>query len=382
MQENKTKLCHIITQTHFGGAQRYLCDIINNLDDNFEITVVFGEGEDYELDRYIKNKSVKIKKLKYLRRNINLFMDKLAFWELFFFFKKNKFDIIHAHSSKAGFISSIAGKLSGTKKIIYTAHGWVFKEDLSFLKKKFYIFLEKFSALFKTKIICVSKQDYDLAIAKHIAPKNKLELVYNGISEINFLDKNDARKILFKKFKMIDTGQKLIGTISNFYKNKGLQYFIESASILNKKYDNTIFFVIGDGALRKDLEQLIAKNNLKNFLLLGYIDEEPNTLLKAFDIFVLSSIKEGLPYTLLEALEAQISIVCSNLESLTEIIENNQNGLIFDSKDTNDLADKMQTLLDHPDIKEKLKNNNELTLSKFNFQNFIRNIKNIYKYKL
>ncbi|MDD3284448.1 MAG: glycosyltransferase [Patescibacteria group bacterium] len=381
MNKNKTKLCHIITQTHFGGAQKYLCDIINNLDDNFEITIAFGEGKKEELKKYITNKNVKIVKLKHLIRNINIFKDKLAFLELFIFFKKYKFDIIHLHSSKAGFIASITGKLTGVKKIIYTAHGWVFKENLNPTKKQFYILLEKFSSKFKDKIICVSQNDYNLALEKNIVSKNKLTMIYNGIKSKNYLNNEDAREFLFQKINTLDTKQKIIGTISNLYSNKGINYLIESAILLNEKYNNLLFIIIGSGPEKENLQKLIKKNNLKNFFLIGNINNAYKYL-KAFDIFALTSIKEGLPYTLLEALEAKISIVCSNLESLTEIIENNQNGLIYDVKNINDLTDKIQTLLDNNDVAEKLKNNDRLILSKFDFQNFIENIKNIYLNKL
>ncbi len=374
----KVKLCQIITQTHFGGAQKYICDIVNNLDDNFDITIAYGEGSENELKAHITNTNVNFVKLKYLKRDINIFYDKLALWELFFFFKKNKFDIIHLHSSKAGFISSIAGKLAGIKKVIYTAHGWVFKEDLSRAKKIFYLFLEKFSAHFKTKIICVSKQDYDLAISHNICKHKKLELIYNGLDKIDYLDKENARKILFEKFQIADTGQKLIGTIANFYKNKGLKYLIESANILNQKFDNLIFFIIGDGLERDYLEKLIKQYNLKNFFLLGYINEEANTLLKGFDIFTLSSIKEGLPYTLLEALNASNLIVSSNLESLTEVVENNVNGVIFEAKNSNDLASKIELLLTDQELASKLIKNGPNSLEKFNFSNFIDKIKKNY----
>ncbi len=75
--DNKIKICQVITQTHFGGAQKYVCDIVNNLDNNFDITIAFGEGDEQELKKYISNNSVKFKKLKHLRRNINIFRDKL-----------------------------------------------------------------------------------------------------------------------------------------------------------------------------------------------------------------------------------------------------------------------------------------------------------------
>ena len=331
--DKKIKICQVITQTHFGGAQKYICDISNNLGPDFEITIAYGEGNEQELNQYIKtNVPVRFYKLKYLKRNINLFFDKLALWELFFFFKKNKFNVIHLHSSKAGFLASIAGKLAGIKKIIYTAHGWVFKENLNFVKKILYTFLEKFGAKFKDKIICVSQNDYDLALSKKITKKEKLELIYNGFQlTTEFFKTNDARRFLFNQIQIPDNGEKIIGTISNLYKNKGIEYLIESAKILNEKKRNLIFIVIGSGSEEKNLKNLVQKLQIKNFHFLGQINNA-SRYLKAFEIFTLTSIKEGLPYTLIEALYARIGIVCSDLESLSEIILNGQNGVVFEPK--------------------------------------------------
>lgn len=376
--DKKIRLCQVITQTHFGGAQKYICDIVNNLDDNFEITIAYGEGNEQELRNYITNDFITFHKLKYLKRGINLFFDKFAFWELFFFFKKNKFDVIHLHSSKAGFLASIAGKLAGVKKIIYTAHGWVFKEDLSFTKKIIYTFLEKFGAHFKDKIICVSQNDYDLAINKKIVKKEKLELIYNGFQlTTEFLETNESRIFLFDHMQIPDNGEKIIGTISNLYKNKGIEYLIESAKILNEKRKNLIFIVIGSGPEEKNLKNLIEKLQIKNFYFLGQIPEAIKYL-KAFEIFTLTSIKEGLPYTLIEALFARIGIVCSDLESLSEIIINRQNGVVFEPKNTVKLVYAIESILNNPEFTEKIKNNSNLTLEKFNFENFISKIKENY----
>ena len=401
----QVKVCHIVTQTHFGGAQKYACDIANSLGNDFDITIAFGQGQKEDLQKYINNPNIKFKKLQFLTRNINMFKDKLAFYEIFFFCRKNKFDVLHLHSSKAGFIGAIAGRLANIKKIVYTVHGWVFKENLSNIKKHFYIFLEKFSAKFKDKIICVSKNDYELALKNKIATEKKLKLIYNGIkTDTKFLGKQEAKNFIFQLIKKqnpsissdfdlsslevesnkainksidLNENTKIIGTISNLYKNKGINYLISAAKKLNEKYTDLIFIVIGSGPKRKNLENLISKNNLNNFYLLGNIPQA-SKYLKALDIFTLTSIKEGLPYTVLEALEAEISIIISNLDSNKEVIENNQNGLVFEAKNTKDLVYKIQTLINNPSFAEKLKNNTKNSLSKFDFNEFISKIKNIY----
>jgi glycosyltransferase involved in cell wall biosynthesis len=405
IKSKKRKLCHLITQTHFGGAQKYICDIANELANEYDITIAFGEGSADEFKKHLTNPSIKIIQLKHLIRNINIFKDFLAFWELISFFKKNKFNILHLHSSKAGFIASWTGKLARIEKIIYTAHGWVFKEDLNQFKKNFYLFLEKFGARFKDKIICVSEDDYNLALKNKITKEDKLVLIYNGIKmNTEFLNEEEAREVIFDKIRKnnpsndlgfdissletkskkpstnyipLDKNTKIIGTISNLYPNKGLNYLIEVAQKLNIIYQNLVFVVIGSGPEEKKLKDLVIKKNLLNFYFLGKIDQAAKYL-KAFDIFTLTSIKEGLPYTLLEALKAEISIVSSNLTSLSEIIVNNQNGLIFKATNSDDLVYKIQSLLNNQDFANKLKSNTKNSLSKFDFNEFINNIKTLY----
>jgi glycosyltransferase involved in cell wall biosynthesis len=399
------KICHLITQTHFGGAQKYICDIVNNLDDSFDITIAFGEGSVEEFKSHITNPQIKFKKLKFLGRNINIFKDKLAWWEIFFFCLKNKFDILHLHSSKAGFIGAWAGKWAGIDKIIYTAHGWVFKEKISSFKKNLYLFLEKFSSKFKNHIICISQNDYDLALKHKISPEDKLLLVYNGIqTNTQFMEKHEAREFIFNQIRLQDKNQttefniddleinsdkpisryipldentKIIGTISNLYPNKNIETLIHGAPKLNTIYRNLIFVIIGSGPEKEKLEKLVKEKKLHNFYFLGKINQA-SKYLKAFDIFTLASTKEGLPYTLLEALQAQISIICSNLDSLVEIIQNNENGLIFKAQNSDDLVYKIQSLLNNPSLAQKLKSNNGPALGKFNFDKFITNIQNLY----
>ncbi len=409
IKKDKIKICHLITQTHFGGAQKYICDIVNNLNNSFEITIVFGEGKKEDLQKYITNPQAKFQKIKFLGRSINIFKDTLAFFELFIFFLKNKFDILHLHSSKAGFIGALSAKLAGIKKIIYTVHGWVFKEDISQFKKNFYLFLEKISGHFKDKVICISKNDYNLTLKNKIVKESKLLLIYNGLKNNTvFLEKEKAREFFFSKIKnnnpntflefdlstleiednnksntsnlkhiVLNEKTRIIGTISNLYPNKGIVYLIKSASKLNTVYNNLIFVVIGTGPEEAKLKHLVTQEKIPNFYFLGKI-HQASRYLKAFDIFTLTSTKEGLPYSLLEALEAEISIVSSKLDSLSEIIENNQNGLFFESMNTEDLTYKIQSLLNNPNLVKKLKSQTKNSLNKFDFNEFISNIQSLY----
>lgn len=367
MIKKSTKILFIVTQSQWGGAQRHVYDLAVNLKNEFDITVVFGEKKEL-FDRLGKEK-IKTIPLPYLKRNISFINDLLAFSELIKVIKREKPEIIHLNSSKAGILGSLAAKLGGVKRVVYTAHGWVFNEPLSCWLKFFYFWLEKISASWKDKIVCVSEFDRQIAIEKNLCRPVKLITIHNGIDpKINFLPKDEAINYLKSKICHLSSNTKIAGCIANFYKTKGLKYLIEAAKTINNP--ELAFIVIGEGEERKNLENLIKKCGLENnFFLLGNTANAAQYL-KAFDLFVLPSLKEGFPYTILEAMAAQIPIITTKVGGIPEIIENNRTGILVDSKNPQQLAEKIAWLLDNPQIaadyglkaREKLEKDFELKL--------------------
>jgi len=145
----KPKILYLITQSEFGGAQRYIFDLANNLKNDYEI-IVAGGGQD-ELFEKLKKINVKNFKLKNLIREINLIKDIFAYWEIKKLIQKIKPDILHLNSSKISVLGAFAGRKAGVKKIIYTVHGFVFNEPMSKWKKLIYLW--KLRMLKKLKLL-------------------------------------------------------------------------------------------------------------------------------------------------------------------------------------------------------------------------------------
>jgi len=252
--------------------------------------------------------------------------------------------------------------------------------------KYFYLWAEKFTAGFKDKIICVSEYDRQLALKYKIAPADKLVTIHNGISPINFYSREEAQKIINSKIqknklstcrpgfdprskiqgheqvfrlrvKPAMTNNFLIGSIGNLYKTKGYEYFIQTADLLVNHHLAATFIVIGEGEERKMLENLIAKYNLKNnFILIGRIDDAAK-LLPALDVYICFSVKEGFPYSVIEAMQAGLPIVSTAVGGIPEIIENEKTGLLVEPADAKTLAEKIKTFLDNKNLAENFGQN-------------------------
>jgi glycosyltransferase involved in cell wall biosynthesis len=334
MTQTKQKIIYFITQSEWGGAQKYVFDLATNIDQNsYEVLIACGQGNGELTDR-LTQKKFKTLRLKWTRRSINPFKDLLALIEIIKILKREKPEIVHLNSSKISILGSLSVKIAewlfGLEKIkiIYTAHGWVFNEPLAAWKKKFYILAEKLTSNLKSKIITVSDYDFRQALKYKITTPEKLFKIKNQINrpESNFLDKNLAREKIYQFLKKnksnlnLTENIKIAGTIANLYPTKGLEYLIKAAKIVLEKDKQLIFIVIGDGILKNDLNQLIIKLNLTdNFFLLGQI-KNASHFLKGFDLFILPSVKEGLPYTILEAKAAGVPIITTKVGGLPEIV--------------------------------------------------------------
>jgi len=394
MPEKKKKIIYLVTQAEWGGAQKYVFDLAAKLpEEEFEVNVAAGDG-DGQLFKKLEAANIPYFKLKHTVRAISPWHDFLAFFELLKLFKQERPYIIHLNSSKISILASLAGKIFKIRnsklnqnskfKIIYTVHGWVFTEPLPVWQKKIYYFAEKWTAGLKDKIIAVSEADKQIALKHNFAAPDKIITIHNGtdLKPADFFDKPLAKEKLTKLISnklILSPYSLIIGVIANLYPTKGLEYLIEAAAILIKSYPDLLFLVIGDGNEKSNYQSLILNHQLSNnFFLLGTIDEAYRYL-KAFDVFVLPSVKEGFPYTAVEALAAGVPIVATNVGGLPEIITDGINGLLVPPAAPEALARAIKRLLDNPDFTAKLKQNALASSARFTLKNMVDKTITIYK---
>lgn len=374
----KKRILYVITKGNFGGAQRYVFDLATNLPkEDFETVVAFGEGD--ILGKKLAEKSIRTIRLKNSQRNINPFKDFLLFFELIRIYKKEKPNIIHLNSSKIGFLGSLSARIFYTLNpklytLVFTAHGWAFNDSKFFWQKLLWKFLQWLTVLMTNKTIAVSKKTVN--DMNWPGTKKKICLIYNGIRPIEFFEKDEARKKLLPQLK----DRLWIGAISELHKNKGVDLLIEAFSKISNQFESAILIVCGKGEERKKLEKIMEKNNLKSkVFLLGYV-ENAQRYLKAFDIFVLPSRTEGLPYVILEAGLAGLPTLASEVGGIPEIIESGKNGLLFTPGEKEDLTKALQDLLsekgDWQKLGSELKNK---ILDEFRLENMVELTSSLYK---
>ncbi len=359
-KKSRNKILYLVTKSNWGGAQRYVYDLATHLPpDRYEV-IVAGGGRGPLFEKLKKHK-VKVIGIPSLGRDIGILKDVLSFWKLLRLFLSERPDVVHLNSSKAGVIGSLSAfvyKLITNNyklKTIFTAHGWVFKEARPKIINLLFKIVSQTSTLFIDKIILIDKED--LNIAESFIPPRKLFLIPNGIEQIYFLSKEKARE---KLEKMVTGGLSektvLIGTIAELTPNKGLDILIEALQRIRHQHSELNFqmIIIGEGSERKELEEKIKLLELTGIVSLPGFVPEASRLLKGLDIFVLPSTKEGLPYVILEALQAGLPIVASRVGGLPDLIEDGRNGLLIPAKDPQVLAKTLYRLIINPEDRKSL----------------------------
>lgn len=305
----KKKVLHIV-EAFGGGVFTFLVDLINNTCDEYDIVLACSirpqTPENYK--EYIDDR-VKIIELESGTRNISFTKDLKSFFEIKRIIKYENPNIVHLHSSKSGFLGRMV--CSDKKvKVLYNPHGFAFlKEDESKIKKNIYRALEYIAAKKCGSIVGVSKGEY----AEALKLSKKSFLINNGI-DINNIPQLDEKKMDFANLKVCT-----IGRIS-YQKNPEL--FNEIA----KRFPEIKFTWIGNGELLEVLDS-------DNINVTGWMSkDEAIRLMNESDIFLLTSLWEGLPIALLEAMYYKKLCVVSNCIGNRDVIIHGENGFIANNR--------------------------------------------------
>ncbi|PIS43234.1 hypothetical protein CO131_01230 [Candidatus Kaiserbacteria bacterium CG_4_9_14_3_um_filter_50_16] len=304
----KRKILFIITKSNWGGAQHYVYDLVTNLPhEQFEIAVALGGTG--ELQKRLREIDIAIIPLQSVQRDLSINADVTGLAHLYRAIRAYKPDIIHLNSSKAGGLGAVAACLSGTPRIIFTAHGWPFMEKRNTAWRLFALFGSWVTSLLSHTVICIS--DHDLKIAKRMPfIAHKAVRIYNGVNLHPVLDSGEKIREAFPH------GVRITGTIGELTRNKNQIALIEQARDNPKMYAA----IVGEGEDRSYLEKKIEEYGLGSRVkLFGFM--LASEVLRGFDVFALPSIKEGFPYVLLEARVASLPIVANRVGGVGEILD-------------------------------------------------------------
>lgn len=354
----KKKIIYLITKSNWGGAQRYVFDLATKASShNFDVQVIVG-GNGPLADK-LRVANIPVVTMERLGRDVSPLKDFGVLSKLYSIFKKEKPDIIHLNSSKIGGLGALAGRLAGIKTIIFTAHGWAFNENRSLPSKIAISVAYWITLFFSHQTIAVSKMMKDQASWPLV--KDKIQVIHNGIALEPGFSRTNARHELLKYSEKLHAVVKAtkatdlfwVGTIAELHPIKGYEYAIKAIKELvvrlqekgvNKKI---VYTIIGNGEDKERLHALVKEYGLEDTIFfLGHVDQAAYYL-KAFDVFLLASLSEGLAYVLIEAGSASVPVVATNVGGIPELIDDMKSGILIRSQQHQEITHALEFLIHH-----------------------------------
>lgn len=296
---------------------------------------------------------------------------------------ENKYEIIHCHTPVGGVLTRLAAKKARKKgtRVIYTAHGFHFYKGAPLLNWLIYYPIEKWLSKYTDCLITINKEDYELAKKKFRKCK-QIELVHGvGLDTTKFdIEISNQALETLKDEISIKKDNIVLTYIAELNKNKNQQLLIKTIEQIVKEGDTRyILLLVGDGKLKERYQKYVKKHKLENNIKILGKRNDIAKILKITDIYVASSLREGLPVNILEAMYMGLPIVATDNRGHRELIKNKKNGYIIDSEQKKkDFCEKIIELSHNKKIYNKFKEENKKIVKEFSLEEVTKEIRKIY----
>lgn len=350
----KKKILHTTTRLVLGGGvEKNIYYTIAKLTNEFEFHLSCGAH--FEDDLFCHLPELKIIICPHLINAIHPVKDLKALWFYYRLIKKEKYDIVHTHETKASFITKLAAWLAGCPYVIYGLHGVTFNDPMSRFQRNFYILLEKLTICCADIIVAVGHNTIEAYHQENIGKNIPFQVVRSGIDINNYLRQaiqTDEEKLQFRKLLDINADDIVLITVGRFSYSKAQRYSIEAFATLQKKYSKIKFLLIGEGELLHDCKAFAKTLEIpdNSIYFLGY-QKDITRYLSISDLFIFTSLREGLPRVIVEASILKVPVVTFQVEGAEEVLENEKTGFIVPQGDVNVLLSKTEELILNPALR-------------------------------
>jgi len=354
------KVLHVITRLIVGGAQENtLLTAIGQRRRGMEVTLLAGPdpGPEGDLHDAARKGGVALHILPRLVRPIRPLSDLIALFQLYRFMKRGGYDVVHTHSSKAGILGRIAARIAGVETVVHTLHGLAFHPYQAAWKNALYIRLKRIAAPLSDFIIAVSQKTIDGALAAGIGKPDQYVKIFSGMELEPFLEVGSRMTVAEARRRLsIPEQAPVVGKIGRLFPLKGHDAFLQAAARIAAQEPECRFLFVGDGILRRELEEEARKLGiLDRTLFAGLVPpEEVARYIQAMDVVVHSSLREGIARVIPQAGAVGKPVVTYELDGAPEVVREGHSGFLVTPGDIEGIARRTVELLRNPSLREDM----------------------------
>jgi glycosyltransferase involved in cell wall biosynthesis len=344
------------------------------------VDVVSGPqtGPEGSLIPQVRARGVRLTILSSLVREVNPLKDIAALVALTHLVKRGRYHVVHTHSSKAGILGRWAARLAGVPIIVHTVHGWGHHDRQHPLVRRTYILLERIAQRITDRLIVVSPRNTEKGLADGIATSRKYVIIRSGIELDRFRLPARPRPAVRAEVG-IPPESAVVGTVTRLSPQKAPLDFVGAAAQVAAQRPDVHFVIVGDGPLRAEVEARVSDLGLTGRVHLTGLRRDVPDLLHSFDVFALTSLWEGLPRVLPQAMAVGLPIVATAVDGNAEAVTDGLNGFLTPGGDPQAMADALLRLLDDPALRQKMGWAGRIRVEEFDVRKMVRDIAALYE---
>jgi glycosyltransferase involved in cell wall biosynthesis len=379
------KIVRIISRLNIGGPAIHTILLSSSLNkDGYTDILVCGQPSQFEGDMHELAKSNNIKPVMVptLQRDISICRDIKAFFKLYSIIRKERPDIVHTHTAKAGTLGRLAAVLAGVPVRVHTFHGHVFDGYFNPSRAKVFLLIERFLALFTDRVVTVSSSVRNEIVNKlKIADESKSIVIPLGLDLDKYLRCTAGFGSLRKRFGL-GSDAILVGIVGRLVPVKNHKMFLDAAlKVIETMPNRDIkFFIVGDGELNEGLKQYASALGLGGKVIFtGWVDDLAGVY-SDLDIVALTSLNEGTPVSLIEAMASGKAVIATDVGGVRDIINDGACGVLARSTDVDDFCSKLKGLIRDKEARIRLGANARKTVaSRYARERLVKDVKSLYE---
>lgn len=405
-KDDKKKILHIITRLDAGGSARSVLSVCSGVRGRYSVVLASGSS-DSRSRSLAREADVVVETVPSLRREISVLRDLAALVSLVALIKKTAPDIVHTHTSKAGFLGRWAAFFCNITrrprcgghpriKIVHTPHGHIFYGYYGKIKTELFLIAERLSALITDVFVALTDGEKNETFARGVGKPEQWTVIHSGV-EINppvspftkggvegqkknkdgiiipvspFFKGGKEGGFKIRESLNIPENALVIGTVARLEKVKGVEYFVRAAPLILDAFARSpspsssqgrhyssgdiYFLVVGDGTLRGRLENLAAGLSAREKIIFAGARDDVFDMINAMDFYVQPSLNEGMGRTIVEAMYLAKPIVAAKVQGIPDLIKDGETGLLSPSANPGALAGAVVRLMNDETLAARL----------------------------
>ena len=356
------KILLVVPNLVSGGGQKLAVDIACTLNkQKFDVVVLsLYSKQNTIFEKILENNNIKVKFLS-KDKGVDLSIIK----DIFQFMKMYKADVVHTHLSVVQYML-IPALIIGVKTKIHTIHTLGWRESRGIKRIIMGLAYKNFGFI----PVAISELNKKTVVEEYRLKEEKVKCIHNGVDTFKFLKKDKCKCLNKRNLRFI--------SVARFEPVKNHRLMIEAFEKTYKQYKNIELVLVGDGYLRKDIENLIYKKNLKDKIILKGISDKICEELSDSDVYLMSSDVEGLPLSVLEAMSCELPIITTAAGGVIDIVVDGWNGFVTPTKDADKLSESMKKVILDEKLRYEMGINSRKRAIEFDIQRCVSGYENLY----